>query len=399
MIMLITYVQMIHNIPQPSFEQFVARELEKEAEVEIWKGASIVSCQQDNSTVTSVVEERATKRMWNVRSKHVIACDGARSKVREHLGIETDGENTYDTMMTIHFHADLRPVVKERVGMLHWIADPACSGFIIAYELGANHVLISNCDSRKYPVESWNYELARATVSAAIGKDIPLEILSFRPWELSRRVAKEYRRGNIFLAGDAAHSFPPTGGLGLNSGIADVHNLAYKIAAVHHGWAGDSLLDSYENERRQIALVNSTQSIKNGKKIFSFLKALGTAGIDDVEASRANLEHSIHSPEKQEMIAAEIEGQREHFDNLGIHIGYVYGDKTMPRNASDFTPKFGTGARLPHAWITFEDGKTPRGIGPVDVSYVKELSEKEILARRYSTLDLSNNASFGIAMG
>lgn len=60
----------------------------------------------------------------------------------------------------------------------------------------------------------------------------------------------------------------------------------------------------------------------------------------------------------------------------------------MPRNASDFTPKFVTGARLPHAWITFEDGKTPRGIGPVDVSYVKELSEKEILARRYSTLDL-----------
>lgn len=117
-------------------------------------------------------------------------------------------------------------------------------------------------------------------------------------------------------AGDAAHSFPPTGGLGLNSGIADVHNLAYKIAAVHHGWAGDSLLDSYENERRQIALVNSTQSIKNGKKIFSFLKALGTADIDDIEASRANLEHSIHSPEKQEMIATEIEGQREHFDNV-----------------------------------------------------------------------------------
>ena len=85
---------------------------------------------------------------------------------------------------------------------------------------------------------------------------------------------------------------------------------------MHHGRAGDSLLDSYQSERRQIALVNSTQSVKNGKKIFSFLKTLGTAGMDDVEAARANLERSIHSPEKQEMIAAEIKGQREHFDNV-----------------------------------------------------------------------------------
>lgn len=116
--------------------------------------------------------------------------------------------------------------------------------------------------------------------------------------------------------GDAAHSFPPTGGLGLNSGIADAHNLAHKITAVHQGWAKDSVLDSYQDERRQIALVNSAQSVKNGKKIFSFLKALGTTGIDDIEEARANLERSIHDPKKQEMIAREVEGQQEHFDNV-----------------------------------------------------------------------------------
>lgn len=219
--------------------------------------------------------------------------------------------------MTIHFNADLRPVVGKRVGMLHWITDPGCSGFIIAYDLSGNQVLISNFDPEKYPVASWTEDIARETVRSAIGRDdVPFNVLSYRPWILSRKVSKQYHIGNIFLAGDAAHSFPPTGGLGLNSGLADVHNLAYKIAAVHQGWATPKLLETYGEERRPIAMVNSMQSVKNGKTIFRFLKALGTAGIKDVEEARANLLKSIHDPEKQQMIADEVEGQREHFDNV-----------------------------------------------------------------------------------
>lgn len=116
--------------------------------------------------------------------------------------------------------------------------------------------------------------------------------------------------------GDAAHSFPPTGGLGLNSGLADAHNIAYKVAAVHQGWADTSILDSYEDERRHIALVNSAQSVKNGKRIFTFLKALGTANIENIEEARKNLHRSIHDPKKKDMISNEVEGQREHFDNV-----------------------------------------------------------------------------------
>lgn len=137
---------------------------------------------------------------------------------------------------------------------------------------------------------------------------------------LSRKVANSYSVGNVFLAGDAAHAFPPTGGLGLNTGLADVHNLAYKIAAVHQGWGESSLLESYHSERRPIAMINAAQSVKNGKAIFSFLKTLGTAGIEDVDQARANLLKSIHDPEKQEMIEREVEGQREHFDNVSDDI-------------------------------------------------------------------------------
>lgn len=319
-------------------------------------------------------------------------------------------------MMTIHFNADLRPVVGKQVGMLHWITDPACSGFIIAYDLSGNQVLISNFDSERLPLESWTEEIARETVRAAIGReDVSFDVLSYRPWVLSKKVAKQYQVGNVFLCGDAAHSFPPTGGLGLNSGLADVHNIAYKIAAVIQGWATPRLLETYAEERRPVAVVNAAQSVKNGKQIFSFLKALGTAGIKDIEEARENLLRSIHDPEKQQMIAGEVEGQREHFDNvsalilvwhwgiciltelkLEIHIGYVYGHTEAPSHASHHTPKFVPGARLPHAWLRVKGNVD---LPPIDVSYVKEFSGQDIKSRQYSTLDLCPYDRFTLLVG
>ena len=118
-----------------------------------------------------------------------------------------------------------------------------------------------------------------------------------------------------YSAGDAAHSFPPTGGLGLNSGLGDVHNLAYKIAGVQQGWAKDSLLESYDAERRHVAEVNSLQSVKNGKSIFSLLKAMGTTH-SDVDQARLNLIQSLQDPKQRSSIDRGIEEQREHFDNV-----------------------------------------------------------------------------------
>jgi hypothetical protein len=123
-----------------------------------------------------------------------------------------------ETMMTIHFNADLRPVVGDRVGMLHWVMDPAVSGFIIAYDLGGNQVLICNFDvsssplrrSRSkqsltflepdvHPLDSWDEGLCREILCTAIGKRIPFDVLSFRPWILSRKTACLYRKGRVFL--------------------------------------------------------------------------------------------------------------------------------------------------------------------------------------------------------
>lgn len=291
-------------------------------------------------------------------------------------------------MMTIHFEADLRSVVGDRVGMLHWLFDPIASGFIIAYDLDGNAVLITNFDSVKYPVEHWNEDLCLQFLEAAIGKDVSPRILSYRPWVLDRRVAEDYRKGNVFLAGDAAHSFPPTGGLGLNSGLADVHNLAFKVTDVLNGVARDTLLDTYTKERRQVAIVNSRQSVKNGRKIFGLLKALGTAGVHDVTQARRNMMAAINDGQRMKAIEEGVEDQREHFDNLGLHIGYVYGNTDNPEHASHFEASFAPGARLPHAWLT---GALPTMLLPPkisDLSYVREIDQEQILSKKFSTLDL-----------
>lgn len=197
-------------------------------------------------------------------------------------------------------------------------------------------------------------------------------------------------------AGDAAHSFPPTGGLGLNSGLGDVHNLAYKLAFVHKGFAGSGLLDSYTFDRRQVALVNSQQSVKNGKKIFNLLKTLGTTD-SDVDIARRNLHANIKDAKVMINIQEGIEGQREHFDNLGLHIGYVYGDNRIPDNASVYRPVCVAGARLPHAWIRFLDSTATRTDLPaIDSSYVDELTPELITQKQFSTLDLCRYDSFTV---
>ncbi|GKZ76670.1 hypothetical protein AnigIFM56816_007955 [Aspergillus niger] len=377
---------MIHNIPQPDFEELVAKRLSKNNLVEIRKNHSFVRLVDRGDHVLATIEDRATKQEYTVKCCHLVACDGAKSAVRRCLGIESEGEDSYETMMTIHINANLHPVVKERVGMLHWVMDPEVSGFIIGYDLGGNQVLICNFDAEKHPVEAWDEALCRKVVDAAIGTKIPYDVLSYRPWILSRKVALSYRANRVLLAGDAAHSFPPTGGLGLNSGLGDVHNLAYKLAAVHHGWGGDRLLDSYEADRRPVACDNAEQSVKNGKQIFGLLKALGTTD-PDVRVARQNLYRNIEDSHMMKEINKGIEGQREHFDNLGLHVGYVYGNHRRPDCASTYEPVCTPGARLPHAWINLLTPEQIR-LPPIDCSYVSEFLPEELNLKQFSTLDL-----------
>jgi hypothetical protein len=188
--------------------------------------------------------------------------------MRKLLGIPITGAGELGGhMINVLFQADLAEVVGDRPFAMCTIRNPRSSGILIPVD-NANrwifHIPYSAADGAT--AADYPHDRCKTLVQAAIGKsEVDVTVLSVLPWQSTAHTATRFRQGNVFLAGDAAHLVPPTGGFGLNTGLADAHNLAWKLAAVHHGQAGAALLDTYEAERRPAALATMDQAVLRGQ--------------------------------------------------------------------------------------------------------------------------------------
>jgi len=346
------------NIEQPKFEAIAEAAARAQPAVDIRRGLEWLRCDQLTDVVISTLLDRATGSEVKVRSRYVIAADGAGSTVRSGVGIQMDGPAELQHHMMIHFAADLRPIVADKPAILYFLFGPGQNGVVIAYDSARTWVLMHPYDPNQMRPDDFTDATCRGIVLAAVGADVPdLRIKGARPWVMSAQVAKRYRARHVFLAGDAAHRFPPTGGLGLNTGIADVDNLAWKIAAVENGWAGPDILDSYEPERRTIAQTNMGQSLANALRIRVLLEALGYGPDQTVDAH--TFAARLAEPAARAAVDAAIAFQKDHFDSLRLQLGYAYGDALKADAAlpvSAFTPQAVAGARLPH--VPLEDGRS-----------------------------------------
>lgn len=170
-------------------------------------------------------------------------------------------------------------------------------------------------------------------------------------WTTSPKLARTYRSPKIshaFLLGDSAHSFPPTGGLGVNTGIADVQNWAWKVHAVEQGWAADSYLDTVTTERRAVARDNGRQSKINEDKIFRLVSAVMIPG--------RSPEELMADPAARAQIESAIDDNDEHFNSPNLQLGYVYG-RDHVRGPADYRKELIQGARLPHVWLDCQGQK------------------------------------------
>lgn len=354
----------LRNLGQHHFEKILQRTLESSGAATIEFAQQWESAVQSSGGVTSRIRDLATDTVHEIRSQVLIAADGATSRIRESLDIKMVGPARLQSFVMIHFEANLREIVKDCPGILYWISDPEAAGTFVAHDIDREWVYMLPYDPDLESVDTYSPERCRQLVERAIGaRTTPsIHVKTISSWAMSAQVAERFRDHRIFLTGDAAHRFPPTGGLGLNSGVQDVHGLAWRLGGVLAGWAPESLLDSYERERQPVAQYNADQSLRNASKLIEVPAALGVLE----EPTTARMQTTLADPGGRARTVAAIENQAEHFDLLGLQLGFHYEQGAVKPDGSampavrnpvrEYVPTSRPGSRLPHAWLE-RDGK------------------------------------------
>ena len=319
-----------------------------------------VSLEQDATGITARLCDLDRHEEYEVRSRWLLAADGAGSRVRHALGVDMIGPDRLQSFIMIHFEADLRAIVRERPAILYWAVDPECAGAFVAHDIDRTWVFMHAYDPDTQPAETFTEAVCAGLVRRAIGPvHVDLAVRNVSPWTMTAQVAERYRVGRVFLVGDSAHRFPPSGGMGMNTGIQDVHNLVWKLGAITEGWADTALLDTYDRERRPIAKRNAEQSFVNAMRMLELFTELGI--LENTPAARAALEATLADPAGRERVARGIANQQDHFDMLGLQLGLGYESGALMPDGSappapsnpvrEYLPTTRPGARLPHAWI------------------------------------------------
>ena len=300
--------------------------------------------ERDDAVIAEIVD--ADGRRERIATQYLVGSDGASSTVRARLGIAMSGRGTLGDAIGLYFRApELGARLGRQPGVMYWILAPGCGGVIYTIDGGDEWVF-----NRYFaPGEAAEVGDSIGLVRRAIGAEIEITLLSAQRWLPRQLVADRYGTRRCFLAGDAAHLFVPTGGFGMNTGIGDAADLAWKIAARLEGWGGENLLVSYEAERRPIGLFNTREAADNYDQsgaIFAVPPALEDQSATG-EAARA-------------LIAGQLPPKLKHFAPIGVHLGYSYensplivsdGSPPQPFDPVRYVPNARPGSRAPHAWI------------------------------------------------
>lgn len=298
---------------------------------------------EDASGVTAEIVNERNGVGTTVRCGYLAGCDGGGSRVRREVGISLDGDMAVAGAYMVHFRTEDHDL------MQRW-------GPVWHLQNGLGTIIAQN-DDDIYTLQAWlipELELDKKTpeqvLEGWIGCQFDYEILQANVWTANFVVASGYRAGRVLLAGDSAHQFVPTGGYGMNSGIADAAGLAWILAAAIQGWGGDGLFDAYEAERRPTAwfhLAASRRHMEVRGEIGALYAAAGPLDGAGQAATRAALAADI----------AAI-GNAEN-ESWGVELGYRYdnspviiGEPGLPEvDPLVYRPNTAPGARLPHVFL------------------------------------------------
>jgi 2-polyprenyl-6-methoxyphenol hydroxylase-like FAD-dependent oxidoreductase len=300
---------------------------------------------QDETGVRARLRHLTSGEDLEVNARYMVACDGAGSHIRRQLGIELIGPDLLALLANYYYRADVShlPHVRQTTAFDVRPRDPSIPpAMILATGNTADRWLyIQRLDHEGQPLHAED-ELA-AIVRGHWGiADLKVELINVMTWRMSAQIPSAFRRERVILAGDAAHRFPPTGGMGLNSGVQDAQNLGWKLALVLRGLAPDCLLDTYETERRQVAVSNCEWSTGNFRRMETVLiDAYARRDQDPLQWRQAILDLD------------------NHLNSEGQALGHIYQDGALiddgspvpPHDHRYYWPCDRPGARFPHLWL------------------------------------------------
>lgn len=323
------------QVTQPTVEEVLRARLAAEHLATLHFGATVTSVDL-SGTYPRVQVRDASGDVHTIESDYVVGADGSRSVVRGALGARYEGAPGGRPNVNITFRSrELVDLVPPRHAIHHWVLNPEAPGVVGPLDLDGTWWAIATGLASIADDDE-----AVAAIRALVGADIDVQVLATDPWQARMLLSDSYGRGRTYLVGDAAHQNPPWGGHGFNTGVGDAVNLAWKLAAVLHGWAPVELLDSYQTERRPIAQQTIELAARNMRSLSIDLSDPALMG--DGSAAHA----------AREAAASTIQAaKRSEFYSTGMVLGYGYGTDAAAQTPTPdvYIPIAAAGNRLPHA--------------------------------------------------
>ncbi len=342
----------LHRCSQLYIEPVLRRAAEQPAHNRVQYDSTVVGLTQDEQHVAVTVAD-PQRRERTVRARYLVGCDGPRSTVRTLLGLSYAGtagdkrEFMGGRMAAAYFSAPgLADAVRGGPAWQYWTLNNQQRALIISVDGRGRFIINIQLREGQQPDDD---DVGRR-IANAMGADIPFELISNTAWTAGfALVAEKMHDGRVFLAGDAAHLFTPTGGLGYNTGIEDAANLAWKLEAIIKGQAGQGLADSYEAERRPA-------SQRNTEFARQFADSIGHVRLPaEIEDDNAQGDFARRAVGDYLFLHATRE-----FVIPGVQLGTRFEDSPIvsaepgsppPDTANLYLPCGRPGHRAPHVWM------------------------------------------------
>jgi 2-polyprenyl-6-methoxyphenol hydroxylase-like FAD-dependent oxidoreductase len=337
--------------PQNFFDPVLARFAGTFPHVTRRYRTELVDFAERDGGVTTWATDHATGATETIEAQYLIACDGAGGPCREKLGIALAGNPVLTYTTNVIFRCNgleklhrIKPAYR-----FIFIGPEGTFATIVAID-GRDHWRFSFVGSRDY--RKLTAADLRAAIERAVGRPFEFEVVSIMPWTRRELIADRYGADRVFLVGDSAHQLSPTGGFGMNTGIQEAVDLAWKLEARLSGWGGEELLASYEPERRPIAARNVHEAAGNLARMLSPREDHPPAEI--FEPGPAG------DAARRAFGAKFTETMRREWFTLGIQLGYRYenspicipdGTPAPPDETATYTQTARPGHRAPHVWL------------------------------------------------